>query len=130
VNHQKSSLIQSSAHCGGSHPRSNDITGKENKIMKQIKAYIRIHSLDAVVNKLAQIEGLNGLSVSTVTGFGRSRGVLRFVNFETHIKIEMVCPDELTQSVATTIEDTARTGYRGDGKIYISNIEESIRIEN
>ena len=103
---------------------------KVRRIMKEIKAYTRIHSLDSVINKLAQTEGLNGISVSTITGFGRSRGVLRFVNFETHIKIEVVCPDELTESVATTIEDTARTGRRGDGKIYISNIEESIRIEN
>lgn len=97
--------------------------------MKEIKAYIRNEVLDPVVNGLAHIEGLSGISVSTITGFGRSRGILRFVNFETHNKIEIVCHDDLAPVVVETIIKHAQTRCRGDGKIFISPVEESVRIE-
>ncbi len=98
--------------------------------MKEIKAYIRKDCLDTSVNELAKIEGLSGLSVSTVTGFGRSRGVLRFVNFETHNKLEIVCANALAGKVVEIIRRSACTGHRGDGKIYVSDVVESIRIES
>ena len=97
--------------------------------MKEVKAYIRKETLDPVVNALAHIEGLSGISVSTVAGFGRSRGILRFVNFETHNKIEIVCQDELAPIVVETIEKAAQTRRRGDGNIFISSIQVSVRIE-
>ena len=98
--------------------------------MKEIKAYIRKKTLDSVVNALAHIEGLSGISVSTITGFGRSRGILRFLNFETHYKIEIVCHDNLSQQIVDTICEYAQTKCRGDGKIFISPVEETVRIEN
>jgi nitrogen regulatory protein PII len=55
--------------------------------MKMIQAYIWRRSQAKVVTELAKIEGLSGVSACTVTGFGRSRGILRFVDFTTHVKI-------------------------------------------
>lgn len=97
--------------------------------MKQVKAYIRRNKLDSVVNALAQVEGLSGVSVNAVTGFGRSRGVLRLVDFETHIKIETVCTDALKAQVVQTILDAASSGQRGDGKVFVGTTEEAWRIE-
>ena len=97
--------------------------------MKEIKAYICRDSLDRVINALAKIDGLSGVSVNTITGFGRSRGVLRLVDFDTHIKIETVCSDSLKDTVVQTLLTYAHTGMRGDGKVYVSTIEEAYRIE-
>lgn len=93
--------------------------------MKQIKAYIRRECLDAVVNALAHINTLTGVSLSSVSGFGRSRGRLRFVDFETHIKVEAVCRDQLVDA----IQSNACTRQRGDGKIFVANLERAVRIE-
>ena len=97
--------------------------------MKEVKAYIRRDRLDAVVNALAQIEGLSGVSVNTITGFGRSRGVLRLVDFETHLKVETVCRDDLQEKVVQTILKAGQSGQRGDGKIFVSEIDEAYRIQ-
>jgi nitrogen regulatory protein PII len=98
--------------------------------MKEIKAYIRRERLDAVVNALAQIEGLSGVSVNTTTGFGRSRGVLRLIDFETHFKVEAVCGDDLQNRVVQTILKAGQTGQRGDGKIFVSEVKEAYRIQS
>lgn len=97
--------------------------------MKEIKAYIRRDRLDPVVNALAQVEGLSGVSVNTITGFGRSRGILRLIDFETHIKVEAVCDDDLKETVVRTVLAAANTGQRGDGKVFVSSVEEAYRIE-
>ena len=91
--------------------------------MKEIKAYIRSEKLDEVVSALAHVDGLSGISVSTITGFGRGRGRL-------HKKVEATCSDNLVLSVVSAIKKSARTGQRGDGKIYVSSIEQSTRIED
>lgn len=98
--------------------------------MKEIKAYIRREKLDAVVNALAKVEGLSGVSVNPVMGFGRSRGRLRLVDFETHSKIEAVCRKELKKQVVSTILDAAHTGQHGDGKIFVSDVGEAWRVES
>jgi nitrogen regulatory protein PII len=97
--------------------------------MKEIKAYIRKEQLDAVINALAQIDGLSGVSANTITGFGRSRGRLKLVDFETHIKVETVCPDNIKDQVVETILKSARTRQRGDGKVFVHGIDEAWRIE-
>jgi len=97
--------------------------------MKEIKAYIRRERLDPVVNALARIPTLSGISLSTVSGFGRSRGRLRFVDFETHVKVEVVCGDSLVEVVVATIREQACTKRRGDGKIFVSEVEGAVRIE-
>jgi len=104
--------------------------------MKEIKAYIKPHKLSAVTLALREIEGLSGMSVVDVRGFGRcktgkeGRGVAEgLVDYVPHVKIEIVCRDELVDPIASVIEKTAHTGLHGDGKIYISSVETAIRIE-
>jgi nitrogen regulatory protein P-II 1 len=98
--------------------------------MKEIKAYIRKEQLDPVINALAQVERLSGVSVNPITGFGRSRGRLRLVDFETHYKVETVCRMDLEERVVSTILDAAHTGKHGDGKIFVSDVGEAWRIES
>jgi nitrogen regulatory protein P-II 1 len=104
--------------------------------MKEIKAYIKPHKLNAVTEGLHAIEDLTGVSVVEVKGFGRSRkksgpGPMDadWVFYVPHVKIEIVCLDEMVDRIVSTIQKAAHTGLHGDGKIYISSIDEAIRIE-
>jgi len=97
--------------------------------MKAIKAYIRKSKLDEVIHALAKVQGLSGVSVNTITGFGRSRGILQMIDFETHIKVEAVCRDSLKDEVVDTILEAAHSGHRGDGKVFVADIGEAWRIE-
>ena len=104
--------------------------------MKEIKAYIKPHKLTKVTLELHKIEGLTGMSVVDCRGFGRSRGkdapyrvIQDFVDYVPHVKIEIVCNDIIVDKVVEVIEKTAQTGLRGDGKIFISTIDQAIRIE-
>jgi len=102
--------------------------------MKKIESIIRPHLLDAVKNALQEI-GVVGMTVSEVRGFGRQkghtetyRGTEYKVDFLPKVKIEVAVPDDLAQRVAEVIIETARTGKFGDGKIFVSNLDEVIRI--
>ena len=104
--------------------------------MKEIKAYIKPKMLSEVTRGLHEIENLTGVSIVQVDGFGRSRkqndpdqGSDDWVFYVPHVKIEIVCLDEMVAQVVSTIQKKAYTGLRGDGKIYISSVEEAIRIE-
>ncbi len=103
--------------------------------MKEIKAYIQKRKLAAVTLALHKIEGLTGLSVTDVRGFGRGRAkdqphrvVDDLIDYVTGVKLEIVCRDELVDEVICTIEQTAHTGLKGDGKIYVLNVEEAVRV--
>lgn len=103
--------------------------------MKEIKAYIKPHKLSTVTLGLHKIEGLTGLSVTDVRGFGRgkardapSRIVEDQVDYVRHVKIEIVCPDDKVEEIVSVIEKAAHTGLRGDGKIYISTVDDAVRI--
>ncbi len=103
--------------------------------MKEIKAYIKPHKLSAVTLKLHEIERLTGMSVVDVRGFGRSKAknakhriVEDLVDYVPHVKIEIVCEDELVEEIVSVIEKTAHTGLRGDGKIYVTSVETAVRI--
>lgn len=103
--------------------------------MKEIKAYIKPHKLRPVTKGLHEIEALTGVSVVEVKGFGRSRKknnldqIDDWVFHVPHVKIEIVCLDEMVDHVVSTIQKAAHTGLRGDGKIYISSVDEAVRIE-
>lgn len=104
--------------------------------MKEIKAYIKPHKLSDVTLALHKVEGLTGMSVVDVRGFGRSRGknarhrvVDDLVDYVPHAKIEIVCRDEMAEKIVSVIEKTAHTGLRGDGNIFVSSIETAVRIE-
>jgi len=105
--------------------------------MKEIKAYIKPHKLSPVTMALHKVEGLTGMSVVDVKGFGRSKAkdaprriVEDLVDYVRHVKIEIVCQDDLVEEVVTVIEKNAHTGLRGDGKIFVSEVEQAIRIES
>ena len=103
--------------------------------MKKIEAFIRMNRFNEVIEELHLIDGLTGVSVFDVRGYGRSRDDEQPVhitdntkNWEPHVKLEIFCIDDLSETVINTIQQNAHTGLRGDGKIYTSSIEKSIRI--
>ncbi len=102
--------------------------------MKEIKAYIQPFMLQKVIDALHKIH-VHGMSVSELKGFGREKDEAyphhareSVVEFTPKVKIEIVCPDENAQQIAQTLQEAAHTGRRGDGKIFVSNIEEAISI--
>jgi nitrogen regulatory protein P-II 1 len=102
--------------------------------MKLIEAIIKPFKLDEVKDALNEI-GITGITVSEVKGFGRQkghtelyRGAEYVVDFIPKIKMEIAVADELVAKVVETIENTAKTGRIGDGKIFILPMEEAIRI--
>jgi len=103
--------------------------------MKEIKAYIKRHKLSEVTLALQKIDGLTGMSVHDIQGFGRGRArnepdkiTEDLVDFIPQIKIEIICRDELVETIIFTISTAARTGLRGDGKIYVFPVDDAIRI--
>ncbi|MCZ6633654.1 MAG: P-II family nitrogen regulator [bacterium] len=102
--------------------------------MKKIEVYIKPFKLDDVKEALTEI-GLVGMSVGEYRGFGRQRGHQEFyrgseyhVDFLPKLKIELVVPDQELDRAIEVILKTAHTGEVGDGKIFVSSIEEAIRI--
>ena len=102
--------------------------------MKKLEAIIKPFKLEDVKDALAR-EGLQGMTVSEVKGFGRQkghtelyRGAVYVLDFLPKIKIELLLDDAKVDHVATLIQSTARTGRIGDGKIFISAVEDVIRI--
>ena len=102
--------------------------------MKKIEAIIKPFKLDEVRESLSEI-GVNGLTVTEVKGFGRQkghtelyRGAEYVVDFLPKIKIELVVTDEMVESAMDAIIKAAHTGKIGDGKIFVSSIDQVIRI--
>lgn len=102
--------------------------------MKMVVAIIKHFKLDDVKDALTRV-GIQGMTVSEVKGFGRQkghvevyRGVSVEVRFIPKVKIEVAVPDGLVEEVIEKIQTAARTGEVGDGKIFIYNIEEIVRI--
>jgi len=102
--------------------------------MKRITAIIKPFKLDEVREALAEV-GLTGLTVTEVKGFGRQkghtelyRGAEYVVDFLPKVMIEVICEDSVVERAVEAIVNSARTGRIGDGKIFISSVEEVIRI--
>lgn len=102
--------------------------------MKKIEAIIKPFKLDEVKDALHEI-GLQGLTVVEAKGFGRQkghtelyRGAEYVVDFLPKVKIEVVCGDDMLDRAVEAIQAAARTGRIGDGKIFVSDIAEVIRI--
>ena len=107
---------------------------KGSIIMKKIEAIIKPFKLDEVKDKLNDL-GIQGITVTEVKGFGRQkghtelyRGAEYVVDFLPKIKMEIVIADTQVEDVVNGIVKTAQTGRIGDGKIFITNIEEAVRI--
>ena len=102
--------------------------------MKKIEAIIKPFKLDEVREALSDI-GVSGLTVTEVKGFGRQkghtelyRGAEYVVDFLPKVKIEIVVADDAVEGAIDSIDKAARTGKIGDGKIFISNVEQVVRI--
>ena len=102
--------------------------------MKKIEAIIKPFKLDDVREALAEI-GINGMTVSEVKGFGRQkghtelyRGAEYVVDFLPKVKIEVVLTDDMVDTAVQAIIAAARTDKIGDGKIFVSPVEQAIRI--
>ena len=102
--------------------------------MKKIEAIIRPHVIDEVQGALHD-GGFPGLTVSEVRGYGRQRGHKEIyrgteynIEFVPKIKIELVCADSKSEAAVDLILKTAKTGQVGDGKIFISDAQDAIRI--
>jgi nitrogen regulatory protein P-II 1 len=102
--------------------------------MKKVEAIVKPYKLDDVKDRLREI-GISGMTVYEVKGFGRTggktevyRGSAYVVDFVPKVRIEIVVKDEMVNDVITAIITAAKTGKIGDGKIFVSSIEEAIRI--
>jgi len=102
--------------------------------MKKVEAIVRIFKLEDIKNALSA-QGIHGMTITDVKGFGRQKGHTEMyrgteykVEFIPKIKIEVAVPDDSLQDVLDTILRTAQTGQIGDGKIFVSELENTIRI--
>jgi nitrogen regulatory protein PII len=102
--------------------------------MKKIEAIIKPFKLEEVKDALSEL-GIEGMTVTEVKGFGRQKGHTELyrgseytVDFLPKIKLEIVAPDERVDSAVAAIVKGAKTGKIGDGKVFVSTIEEAIRI--
>jgi len=104
--------------------------------MKKIEAIIQPHKLEEVKDALKQI-GIDGMTIIDVRGHGRQKGhkeVYRGQEYQVDllpkVKIEMVVPGDRTEEVVKTLLQAARSGKIGDGKIFVSDVADAIRIRN
>ena len=102
--------------------------------MKKIEAIIKPFKIEEVKDALSEI-GIVGMTVTEVKGFGRQkghtelyRGAEYVVDFLPKVKIEVVCDDALVERAVEAIVAAARTGRIGDGKIFVSDVQEVVRI--
>jgi len=111
-------------------------SGRQKEHMTKVEAIIQVSKLEAVKDALHEI-GVEGMTVLEARGHGRQKGHTEFyrgreytVDLIPKIKLEMVLPDEMVERAVQAIVAAARTGQIGDGKIFLSRIDESIRIRN
>jgi nitrogen regulatory protein P-II 1 len=102
--------------------------------MKRVEAIIRPSKLDEVKEALAEV-GITGMTLSEVKGFGRTggrkevyRGSAYVVDFVPKVKVEVVAPDGMVAGILDAIEQAAKTGKIGDGKIFVTDVPEAVRI--
>jgi len=103
--------------------------------MKQIIAYIRPAVLERVTDALRAIDALSGMSVMEIKGFGQGKGAfcggerdMEITHFCKQVRLEIMTSDSIVGEVVDTIREKAWTGERGEGKIYILNVEEAVKI--
>ena len=113
----------------------HDITVKD-QLMTKLEAVIQPSKFEAVKDALLEI-GVEGMTVTEVRGHGRQKGHTEFyrgreytVDLLPKVKIETVMPDRLVDQAIAAITNAARTGKIGDGKIFLSRVDEAIRIRN
>ena len=102
--------------------------------MKKVEAIIRPHLLDAVRSALQDVE-IIGMTISEVQGYGRQRGHTETyrgaeyqIEFIPKAKVEVIIPDDIEDAVVQAITRAARTGKFGDGKIFVTSLDDVVRI--
>jgi nitrogen regulatory protein PII len=102
--------------------------------MKKVEAVVRPHLLDAVKTALQDV-GIVGMTVTEVKGFGRQKGHTETyrgseyqVDFLPKVKIEVAVPAEILERVIEAIVSSGKTGKFGDGKVFVTNLEDAVRI--
>ena len=110
------------------------VASNEIKTMKKIEAIIKPFKLEEVKDALAEV-GVDGMTVLEVKGFGRQKGHTEIyrgseytVDFLPKIKLEVVLSDPLAEQAVSAIVKAAKTGKIGDGKVFVSTVEEAVRI--
>jgi len=105
--------------------------------MKEVKAIIQLFKLSAVTRALQEISGFPGMTVSDCRGFGKEKGkegthrvIEDLIDYIPKVKIEIMLNDEMVDKVVETIAKVAHTGNPGDGKIFVYDIEKTVRIKN
>jgi nitrogen regulatory protein P-II 1 len=103
--------------------------------MKEIKAIIKPALLETVLLALRHVEGLPGITISEVKGFGKTRKTIgkeksqdESIEHENKTKLEIVVPDELAEKAIKVIQENARTGGKGDGKIFVFEVLDVVKI--
>jgi nitrogen regulatory protein P-II 1 len=109
--------------------------GHKGNYMKEIKAIIRHSKLLEVTEELHRIKGLPGVTVSEIKGFGKGRAknakdkvIYEMVEFIPRIQLEVVVDDEMVDEVVNVIQKYSHTGSTGDGKIFVSTVDEIVKI--
>jgi nitrogen regulatory protein P-II 1 len=102
--------------------------------MRKIEAIIKPFKLDEVKDALSEL-GIQGMTLTEVKGFGRQKGHIEFyrgaeydISFIPKVKLEVIAANGLVEKIVKTIQETAKTGKIGDGKIFVSTLEQVIRI--
>jgi nitrogen regulatory protein P-II 1 len=108
---------------------------KKGGYMKEIKAIIRPAKLLEVTEELHEIEGLPGVTIFEIKGFGKGKAknaqdkvVYEMVEFIPRIQLEVVVTDEMVDQVVNVIQKHAHTGNTGDGKIFVSTVDDIVKI--
>jgi nitrogen regulatory protein P-II 1 len=110
------------------------VADRKEGLLKKVEAIIKPFKLDEVKEALSEI-GVQGMTVTEVKGFGRTggkkevyRGSAYVVDFVPKVKIEIIVKDDMVHQVIDTIAGAAKTGRIGDGKIFVTSVDEVIRI--
>lgn len=105
--------------------------------MKEVRAYVKPHKLPAISLALHRVHGLTGVTLGDVRGMGRGISAERYrrdaeelSGGSPHVRIEIFCEDALVAEIVRAIQEAAHTGLRGDGKIYVLNVEDAVRISS
>lgn len=114
--------------------RSTSAPERIEKTVKKVEAIVRHFKLEDVKNALTE-HGIHGMTVSEVRGFGRQKGHTEIyrgteyaIDFVPKVKIEVICTDDNLQTVIDTVLQTAQTGQIGDGKLFVTDLQDAIRI--
>ncbi len=105
--------------------------------MKKVEAFIQPHRLDEVTLAMHRLSGVTGMSVCEVQGWGHGKQLAtshshaeQVCDFKPHMKVEIICSDAIAESVIQAIQQSAHTGLAGDGAIFVSSVEQAVRISS